>query len=48
MATVVYRTLADLEPVRLNYQYNYNENLKAKVVGYTEGLNLQLVDSFII
>lgn len=47
MATVVYRTLADLEPVRLNYQYNYNENLNAKVVGYTEGLNLQLVDSFI-
>ena len=46
MATVVYRTLADLDPVKLNYEYNYNENIRAVTIGYTEGLNLQLIDSF--
>lgn len=46
MATVVYRTLADLEPIELKYQYNYNEGLQATTVGYTEGLNLQFVDGF--
>lgn len=46
MATVVYRTLADLEPIELKYQYNYNEVLQATTVGYTEGLNLQFVDGF--
>jgi hypothetical protein len=46
MATVVYRTLADLEPVELKYQYNYNEVLQTETIGYTEGLNLQFVDGF--
>jgi hypothetical protein len=46
MTTVVYKTLADFEPVKLKYQYNYDENIQAKTLGYNEGINLQLVDSF--
>lgn len=46
MVTVVYKSLTSVRPVELKYQYNHNELLQTKTVGYAEGINLYTVDGF--